>query len=95
MRVVNVVLFAAAIAVLLAVLDLHRKGRAEEADFFLRVITGFGVLFAVVVALFGERIKTVFNKIHLEIEEPRQSDSFLNLHGPRNVFCHHLRVNHR
>lgn len=68
---------ALAAALLLSVWDLHRKGMTQDADLLLRVITGFGVMFAVFLALFGDWIKTYFNRLHFEVEEPGQSESFL------------------
>ena len=84
-------------ALLISVIDLHRQGAAGEAEFVLKVITGFGVVVAVIVALSGDAINNFANRIHLRIENPEQTDNFFNQaavpeHGNQPVFCHHLKV---
>ena len=67
---------AAPLAAVLIVLYWHNKGMTQGADFVLRVITASGVFFAVIVALFGDRLRTVVNRIRLTIGECSEADNF-------------------
>lgn len=76
---------------------LYNAGEKQYGEFLLHVITAFGVISAVAMAVYGERIKRWWNRIDLKIEEPGQSDNFFNFiktpnSGNIKVFCHHLRV---
>jgi len=75
---------------------LYSTGEKEYAEFTLHVITAFGVISAVAMAVYGERIKRWWNRIDLQIEKPEQSDNFFNelVTGSARikVFHHHLRV---
>ena len=57
---------------LLAVLGLsvwlHYQGETDRADFFLKVFSAFGVLFAVLLALYSDAIKNSVDRIDLRIE---------------------------
>jgi hypothetical protein len=86
----------AAVAAFAAAVLLYNDGMKELAEFLLRVLTGFGVLVAVVVAIYGDRIRDAANRIRLQIENTQQTDSSFNVvtgpEGPIHVFCHHLLV---
>ena len=79
-----------------SVIYLRCQNDLSDADFFLKVLSAFGVVFAVLLALYGDAIKN--SDISLSIQQAVQSDSIVNKGGPRikswsgDVFCHHLRV---
>ncbi len=89
-------LLAAFLLAIVAAVCLYTAGKKDYAEFMLHVVTGIGVLSAVAMAVYGDRIKRRVNKINLQIEKPEQSDNFFNevatLSGKTKVFCHHLRV---
>jgi membrane associated rhomboid family serine protease len=65
--VVIVFLFLIAVAVW-----LYNLGQKDSAEFLLHVITAFGVISAVAIAVYGERIKRLWNSIDLSIENPEE-----------------------
>jgi hypothetical protein len=90
-------LLIAFLAAIVGAVILYLEGNKDRSEFMLHVVTAIGVFSAVVMALYGERIKRRVNRISLTIEKPEQSDNFFNdadsLSGGRTkVFCHHLRV---
>jgi len=89
-------LLTAFLLALAVAVSLYSGGKKEGAEFMLHVVTAIGVLSAVVMAVYGDRIKRRVNRINLQIEKPEQSDNFFNevttLSGKTKVFCHHLRV---
>jgi hypothetical protein len=92
----RIILAAFLLAIIVAV-SLYRVGEKRDAQFMLNVITAIGVLSAVTMAVYGDRIKRRFNRIRLTINKPEQSDNFFNDAdapggGRTKVFCHHLRV---
>lgn len=94
------ILLAVFLLLILRAIWLYNAGEKEYANFMLSVVTGIGVFSAVLMALYGDRIKRRVNRIKLEIEEPEQSDNFFNdadapAGGRTKVFCHHLRVKNR
>ena len=74
-------------------------GAKEYAEFLLHVITAIGVFSAVTMAVYGERIKRLWNRIDLSIENPEESNNFfdeiLTDTGKTKVLCHHLRVRNK
>jgi hypothetical protein len=79
---------------------LYNAGEKEYAKFVLNIVGGIGVFLAVLMAVYGDRIRRWVNLIRLKIEEPKQSDNFPNEvdapgGGKTRVFCHHLRVKNR
>jgi hypothetical protein len=50
---------------------LYSLGQKDYAEFLLHVITAFGVISAVAMAVYGERIKRLWNRIDLRIENRR------------------------
>ena len=91
------IFLAAFLLLILAAIRLYSVGEKEYAEFMLHVITAIGVFSAVMMAVYGDRIKRRFNRIALKIEKPEQSDIFFNEvdalgGGKTKVFCHHLRV---
>ena len=82
-----------------AAVSLYSIGEKEYAGFLLQVITAFGVISAVAMAVYGERIKRLWNKIDLSIENPEESNNFsdeiITDSGKTKVLCHHLRVRNK
>jgi hypothetical protein len=74
-------------------------GAKEYAEFLLHVITAIGVFSAVTMAVYGERIKRLWNRIDLSIENPEESNNFFDEivtdTGKTKVLCHHLRVRNK
>jgi hypothetical protein len=82
---------------IIAAVYFYSTGKKDIAEFMLHVITGIGVLLAITMALYGERLKRRVNRIKLTIENPEHSDNFfvdfkISGDGITKVFCHHLRV---
>jgi hypothetical protein len=71
-------------------------GQTDAAEFLLKVFSALGVLFAVLIALYAEAIKSLVDKIHLHIELAERDNNFHDLHstpaGAVRVFCYHLQV---
>jgi hypothetical protein len=89
MSVLALLILLSAIA---ATFLLYLSGRRDEAEFLLRIVTALGVLCAVSVALYGDRIKRTVNRVELRIEKPDQSDNFPNVDQDGPHYAHHLRV---
>jgi hypothetical protein len=90
------ILLAGFLLLILAAIWLYNTAEKENAEFMLQVVTAIGVFSAIMMAVYGDRIKRRFNRITLRIEKPEQSDNFPNRLVTPNlntaVFCHHLRV---
>jgi len=75
---------------------LYRSDQKDDAEFFLKVFSAFGVLFAVLLALYGDAIKNFADRIDLRIELAESTNNFQDLlatpAGAVRVFFHHLRV---
>ena len=78
---------------------VYQSGQKDDADFYLKVFSAFGVLFVVLLALYGEAIKNFVDRIDLRIDLAERADNFQNLFatnaGAVRVLCHHLRVVNR
>lgn len=80
------------ILVLAAVVCLYIADMNDTAESLARVVSAFGVLFAVVVALYGDRMRGRINTLALSVEKPVREDGMFNEKDGKVVFTHHLRV---
>jgi hypothetical protein len=84
---------AVLVAALCAAVWFFLAGDKDTAGFLLQLTTGFGVFFAVVIALYGPQMSRRASRVKLRIQHPEREDSFFN--GPPGAglnYCHHLLV---
>jgi hypothetical protein len=80
------------VLVLASVIALYIAGKNNTAESLIRVVSAIGVLFAVVVALYGDRMRSQLNTLALSVEKPLREDGMFNEKDGKVVFTHHLRV---
>jgi hypothetical protein len=83
------------VLVLVGVVCLYAAGKNNAAESVTRVLTLLGVLFAVVVALYGDRMRSQLNTLDLSIKKPHREDNIFNEKDGKCVYAHHLRVENR
>jgi hypothetical protein len=71
---------------------LYLLGKKDTAESIVRTVSALGVVIAVIVALYGEWIKSQLNPFALGITDPLRQDNFLNNEHGKEVYAHHLRV---
>ncbi len=94
-RAIPWILVGPILLVLVAVVCLYAAGKNNTAESFTRVLTAFGILFAVVVALYGDRMRSQLNTLDLSVKKTHREDSIFNEKDGKCVYAHHLRVENR
>lgn len=87
------------LGLLITMVVLYVKGFQEEAKFGLSCLTAVSVVFAVLMALYGNALKQAIEPIRLSIGIPETTnnvfDAILWEGRPNKVYCHHLSVKNR
>jgi hypothetical protein len=82
--------------VILAAFAAYLCGHHQFATFTINSLVSVSTLTAVLVALYGDRIKERFNRIRLKMEEPAANNIFdrkaFAEGAIKDVYCHHLQI---
>ena len=64
----------------------------DKAEFVVKVTLSVGTISAVACALFGDFLRNLCDPIRVKIDLAARANNFLDDHGGKKVFCHHLTV---